>query len=461
MSKFENRLSEGSVVKQLMKFALPFIISNVIQSLYSVADMVIVGRFSGASSAISMSGVNLGSQVTMLVTNLVIGLAAGATVLIAQYLGANDRKSLKDTIGSLLTILLVSSVFVTILMVALRTPILRLIQTPEPAFEEAKSYLTVTSLGTIFIFMYNALSAILRGMGDSKRPLYFVCVAAVVNIGLDLLFVWGWGMKAFGAGLATIISQAISVLLCIIYLKRSDFIFDFNIKSFGFNLDKTKLLLKVGLPMSAQNVCTSISFLFLTTIVNILDPTAIASAAVGAVGKLNGFGVLPAFAMSNAISAMSAQNFGAGLQDRAVKTMKIGTAISFAISFAVFIFIRFFPEFFISLFTPDTAVIEQGVIYLKSFSYDYLLVPLMSGLNGLFIGAGHTTFSLFNGMISSILVRIPTCYLFGIALDMGLSGVGLGAPCATCAAFIIGIIYFFSGHWKKNKIISQEMLHEI
>ena len=455
MSKFETNLSEGNVVKQLMKFALPFIISNLIQSLYSVADMVIVGRFSGEMSAISMSGVNLGSQVTMLVTNLVIGLAAGATVLIAQYLGADDRRSLKATIGSLLTILLTSSVFVTIVMVVLRTPILQLIQTPAPAFEEARSYLTVTSLGTVFIFMYNALSAILRGMGDSKRPLYFVCVAAVVNIGLDLLFVWGLGMRAFGAGLATIISQAVSVILCIIYLKRSNFIFDFSIHSFGFDIDKTKLLLKVGVPMSAQNVCTSISFLFLTTIVNILDPTAIASAAVGAVGKLNGFGVLPAFAMSNAISAMSAQNFGAGLQDRAVKTMKTGTAISFTISLTVFLLIRFFPAFFINLFTTDTQVIEQGVIYLKSFSYDYLLVPLMSGLNGLFIGAGHTTFSLFNGIISSILVRIPTCYLFGILLNMGLSGVGLGAPCASAVAFIIALIYFTSGHWKKNKIIKQ------
>ena len=456
MSKFENKLSEGNVAKQLMKFALPFIISNLVQSLYSVADMIIVGRFSGASSAISMSGVNIGSQVTMLVTNLVIGLAVGATVLIAQYLGANDRKSLKDTIGSLLTILLASSVFVTIIMVVLRVPILNVIQTPQASFSEAKIYLTVTSLGTVFIFMYNALSAILRGMGDSKRPLYFVCVAAVVNIVLDLIFVAVFDMRALGAGLATIISQAISVILCIVYLKRSDFIFDFNLKSFGFDADKTKLLLKVGIPMSAQNVCTSISFLFLTTIVNILDPTAIASAAVGAVGKLNGFGVLPAFAMSNAISAMCAQNFGAGLQDRAVKTMKIGTAISFGISFAVFAIIRFFPDFFIGLFTPDTEVIRQGVIYLESFSYDYVFVPLMSGLNGLFIGAGHTTFSLFNGIVSSILVRIPTCYLFGIVLDMGLSGVGLGAPCASFMAFVIALIYFISGKWKTNHIIKRK-----
>jgi len=389
----------------------------------------------------------------MLVTNLVIGLAAGATVLIGQYLGADDRKSLKDTIGTLLTLLLVSSVAVTAVMVCLRVPILNLIQTPAPSFGEAKSYLTVTALGTVFIFMYNALSAILRGMGDSKRPLYFVCIAAVVNVVLDLILVGLFDMAAFGAGLATIASQAVSVVLCIVYLRKRKFIFDFNLRSFGFNKDKTKLLVRIGLPMSAQNVCTSISFLFLTTIVNMLDPTATASAAVGAVGKLNGFGVLPAFAMSNAISAMSAQNFGAGEQERAVKTMKIGTAISFGISFAVFMLVRFFPAPLLRLFANDAELIDAGVLYIRSFSFDYLFVPLMSGLNGLFIGSGHTTFSLINGMTSAILVRIPTCYLFGIVLDMGLPGVGLGAPCASFVAFAIGLIYYLSGKWKTNKII--------
>ena len=450
MSTIETNLSKGSVPKQLMKFALPFIISNLVQSLYSVADMIIVGQFAGT---VSMSGVNIGSQVTMLVTNLVIGLSAGATVLIGQYLGADDRKSLKDTIGTLLTLLLVSSIAVSAVMVILRVPILNIIQTPAPSFSEAKSYLTVTALGTVFIFMYNALSAILRGMGDSKRPLYFVCVAAIVNVVLDLLLVGVFEMAAFGAGLATIASQAVSVAMCIIYLRRRKFIFDFNLRSFGFNKAKTKLLVKIGLPMSAQHVCTSISFLFLTTIVNMLDPTATASAAVGAVGKINGFGVLPAFAMSNAISAMSAQNFGAGEQERAVKTMKIGTAISFGISFIVFLLVNIFPAQLLRLFDNNPELIEAGIVYIKTFSFDYLFVPLMAGLNGLFIGSGHTTFSLINGMTSALLVRIPTCYIFGIMLDMGLSGVGLGAPCASFVAFAIGLIYYMSGKWKENKII--------
>ncbi|MBQ7623970.1 MAG: MATE family efflux transporter [Clostridia bacterium] len=450
MNAFETDLSKGNVGKQLIKFALPFIISNLIQSLYSVADMIIVGQFAGTQS---MSGVNIGSQLSLLITNLVFGLGAGATVLIGQYLGANDRKALKETVGSLFTLLITLAAVLTFIMIGFRSTILNVIKTPLPAYAEAESYLIITSAGTIFIFMYNALSAVLRGMGDSKRPLYFVAIACFTNIFLDLLFVGKFKMKAFGAGLATVISQAVSVVLCINYLRHNDFVFDFGIKSFRFHPERTKMLLKVGVPMSVQNVCTTLSFLFLTAMVNILDPTAVASAAVGAVGKLNSFGVLPAFAMSNAISAMSAQNLGAGEIKRAVKTMEIGTGIGFAISAVVFLIARLFPAQLLSLFDKDPELIKAGVEYIKAFSYDYLLVPIFAGMNGLFIGAGHTTFSLFNGVFSSVIGRVPACYIFGMYLKMGLFGIGLGAPTATLLSIIIGFVYFFSGKWKVNKIV--------
>ena len=189
MSQFQRNLSEGNVAKQLIFFAVPFILSNLIQSLYNVADMIIVGQFSGT---VSMSGVNIGGQITFIITNLVIGLAAGATVLIAQYLGAGQQKELEETIGTLFTVLILAAVLFSALMIVLRVPILRLIQTPAESFDEANRYLTITMAGTIFIFGYNALSAVMRGMGDSKRPLYFVGVACAVNVGLDLLMVKQW-----------------------------------------------------------------------------------------------------------------------------------------------------------------------------------------------------------------------------------------------------------------------------
>lgn len=229
MSSFEKNLSEGNVAKQLVLFSLPFLASNIIQSLYSVADMLIVGRFSGTTS---MSGVNLGSQVTLILTNIVVGLCAGGTVLIAQYLGAKRRKDMQETTATLLTTLTIAAVAITVLMLILKKPILHLIQTPAESFAEADRYLTVTVLGLIFIFGYNVFSAVMRGMGDSKRPLYFVLIACITNVILDLVLVAGLKMGALGAAIATVFSQAVSMITCIVVMIRNDFVFDFKPSSF-------------------------------------------------------------------------------------------------------------------------------------------------------------------------------------------------------------------------------------
>ena len=450
MSRFEKNLSEGNVVKQLIMFSLPFLISNIIQSLYSVVDMVVVGKYAGT---ISMSGVNIGSQVTFLITNMVFGLCVGATVLIGQYMGCGNREAIKKTIGTLFTSLMVLAVVLTVVMIWLEEPILRLIKTPEEAFSEAKSYFFVTMLGTFFIFGYNALSAVMRGMGDSKNPLYFVAIACAVNIVLDVVLVAGFNMGALGAAVATVVSQAISMILCVVYLAKNEFIFDFKLQSFVPDYEKLKLLLKIGVPSSIQNTATSCSFLFLTALVNTIGVTA--SAAVGAVGKFNGFAILPGIAMSNAISAMAAQNIGAGKRDRAVSTMKTGLVIAMGISVLIFALAQIFPAAILSVFADknDPLSVEMtayGAEYLRVFSFDYLIAPAVFCLNGLFIGAGHTFFSLINGIISSLAVRIPACWVFGMAMNMGLRGVGLGGPVASFASLILAIWFFLSGGWKKE-----------
>ncbi len=448
MSKFEKNLSEGSVVKQLIMFSLPVLISNIIQSLYSTVDMLVVGQFAGPES---MSGVNIGGQVSFLMTNMVFGLSVGATVLIGQYMGANDRKLMKKTISTLFVSLFVAAIAITIITIGLQTPLLKLIQTPKESFAEAKSYFFVSMLGTVFIFGYNALSAIMRGMGDSKNPLIFVAIACGTNIVLDLLLVAVFDMGAAGAAIATVFSQALSMILCIVYLKRNNFIFDFSLQSFkGASLKQLKLILKIGIPTSIQNVATSTSFLFLTALVNSIGVTA--SAAVGAVGKLNGFAILPGVAMSTSVSAMAAQNIGAGKYDRAKSTMYTGMTIAMIISAIIFAFVAVFPEYCIGLFGDDPELIECGVKYMQAFKYDYFVAPLCFCLNGLFIGAGKTKFSLFNGIMSSILFRIPASYLFGMVMNMGLYGVGLGAPIASGASLLFGIIFFISGKWKSKAI---------
>lgn len=456
MKKFEKDLSQGNVMKQLIIFSLPFLISNIIQSLYGVADLIIVARYAGT---VSMSGVNIGSQITFIITNMVMGLSVGATVLIAQYLGAKDKKAMQETISTLFCSLLVAAVFMTIVMIALRDPVLRIIRTPEESYSEASSYYFVTMLGTLFIFGYNALSAVMRGMGDSRNPLIFVAIACVINVVLDYILVAKFGMGANGAAIATVVSQAISMILCIIYLKKNDFIFDFNLSSFRFHKERLKMLLKVGIPTSVQNVATGMSFLFLTTLANSIGVTA--SAAIGAVGKFNGFAILPAVAMSSSVSAMSAQNIGAGEIGRAKKTMFSGMLIAVVISYVIFALVKMYPSAVLKIFNDDPELLEQGTAYLKYYSFDYLIVPLIFCLNGLYIGAGHTTFSLINGIMSSILIRIPVSYLFGILMNMGMEGMGIAAPVASAVSFTVAAIYFFTGKWKhmvviRNRDVAQE-----
>lgn len=443
----QNNLSKGNVVKQLIFFALPFVISNLVQTLYSVADMIVVGHYNGT---VSMSGVNIGGQVTNLMTILAVGLNAGATVLIAQSVGAEKTKKLQKVIGTLFTSLIVLAVIMTALMLVFHIQILKLIKTPEESFKEASNYLNVTALGTIFIFGYNALSAIMRGMGDSRSPLYFVTIACFTNIILDILFVGGFHQGATGAGIATIISQALSMILCIIYLIRRKFVFDFRLKSFGIDREQLKALLKLGLPISVQNLIGSISFLFITSLVNSYGVTA--SAAVGAVGKYNGFAILPAIAMNAAISTMCAQNLGAGREDRARKTFITGMVISCIISYSIFVFTRLFPEEILGMFVKDEEMIRVGLPYLKAFSIDYMLVPIYFSMNGLFIGAGHTTYSLFSYILSGIIVRMPMAFLFSSVFHLGLFGVGLAIPAATLSSILLNLWFYSSGRWRKQTI---------
>jgi putative MATE family efflux protein len=449
----ENNLTEGSVVIQLIKFALPFMLSNLIQTLYNVADMLIVGNYTGTAG---ISGVNIGGQVTFIITNIVIGLSVGGTVVIAQYLGSGDRRGMSESIKTLITFLLVAAIVLTVSMILLADVVLKLLQTPPEAYEQAKNYLDITLSGTIFIFGYNAFSAILRGLGDSKRPLIFVTIACVVNIFLDLLLVGVFDMAAAGAAYATVASQALSMIACIIYLKRTDFDFDFKPSSFRFYKDRFFMLLKVGIPISIQNVITNFSFLVLTAIANGMGVSA--SAAVGIVGKYNGFAILPAIAVGSSVSAMVAQNMGAGMTDRAKKTFHTGYVLALSVSAAVFIVTQLIPEQILSLFGDDPEMIEAGVQYIRTFSLDYLIVPATFCLNGIITGSGHTVISSIGGIMGSIGFRIPMAILLGIVMDKGLLGLGLAAPAASLGASALMLVYYLTGKWKNSTVVRTQQI---
>ena len=448
MQKFEKNLTQGNVMRQLFVFSLPFLASNFLQAMYNAADTLIVSWFNEAST---VSGVANGGQITLLVTNFAIGFTVGGTVLIGQYFGAQKREELSKTIGTLFSILFILAIILSISVITFSGPILRLIRIPDEAFVEARRYLIICMSGTVFIFGYNAVAAVLRGMGDSKNPLFFVLISGVTNVILDIIFVGPCRLGAMGAAIATVMAQALSLMLSIIYLNKTGFVFEFKLKNFKVDLSKLKLLLKVGLPSSIQSLVVGFSFLLMMMLVNGFGVEA--SAAMGIVGKFNGFAILPALAMSSSVSSMVAQNLGAGKIDRAKKTMRSGIILSLPIGIFFAALSFFAPEALMSIFTTHTLVIARGVEYIRYFCLDYILVSIAFCITGLLMGAGMTKFTMINSMVNSLLLRIPLAYLFGITLHMGLTGIGLAAPVATVGMTIIAFTYYKTERWARQKLV--------
>ncbi len=447
MDNFHKDLTQGSVVKQLLRFAIPFMLSNLLQALYSVADMVIVGQFCGK---VGITGVSIGSQINILVTGAAMGLSIGGTVMIAQYGGQKRFDQQRKTIGNVTTLYLILSVIVTAVMLTVGRGLLVVLNTPQSAFTEAENYYNICMAGTVFMFLYNAISGVLRGMGDSKRPLWFVLIAAVTNIVLDLLLVGKFHMRAAGAAWATITAQALSVIISLIYLARNNFFSGYTLEDFKIEGQKLRSLVKIGLPSSVQSLVVSLSFLTLTALVNSLPNAEIASACQGIGGKINSFAILPALAISSAISSMAGQNIGAGEFKRAKKTMYVGMVMAFAISAVVFALVNLFPEFMIRLFDTEPELLEVGVPYLHWLTFDYLLVAIAFCINGLAIAAGSTHIALINAFFSSIFIRVPLAYLLVNMFGLGFNGVGMAMGFATVGSIVIGFIYVRSGKWKKR-----------
>lgn len=445
MNRLQQDFTEGSIGSHLVRFSVPFLLSNLLQALYNVADMLIVGLFYGEAS---VSGVNIGGQITNVVVMLVSGLTVGGTILVAQYFGARRHDDVQKTIGTLLSMLVIAGIVLSLLMLLCSDWMLRILDTPQEAYPEARAYLDICLLGTVFIFGYNAISSIQRGLGDSKRPLMFVAIACATNVVLDLFMVGTLRLGAAGAAWATIISQGLSMLLSVWYLMTHRFIFDFKPSSFRIRLDKVRLLVKLGLPSSVQSVVTSSSFLLMTALVNGFGVSA--SAAVGIAGKFNSFGILPAIAMSSAISSMVAQNIGAGYHERARKILWNGVGIALTFGLLVFLVAQAFPRQIFFLFGVEASTVDMGVPYMRAFSYDYLIVSVVFCINGLINGAGYTLYSLMTSMVSALILRVPVAW-FMSKTALGLAGVGMAAPAASCGALVLALAFYFSGKWKQSR----------
>lgn len=449
MAKLESDLTSGNVWKQMLVFAIPFFVGNLIQSLYSVVDLMIVSYFAGTNS---VAGVNTSGSVMIIITNLATGIAAGGTVMVGQFLGAGQREKIRQAISTLFLTLFGLAAILAVGLLAAAHPLLRMLNTPVEAYTESYGYLVVSLIGIVFIFGYNAVSAVIRGMGDGKTPLYFVIVACVVNILLDFLFVTGLGWGATGAGIATVIAQAVSMTSCILYLIRNDFVFDFKRKSFSFDREMFQSLMRVGLPNGVQHAATNLSFLVMMAMVNAVGGVA-ANAAVGIVGKFNGFALLMQVAFSTAASAMISQNIGADQMWRAKKVLQCCLILCSLTSLFTYVLAYMFPEEIMLLFGAKPDVVAEGVIYMSAFRYEYVFVPIIIAFNAMFLGNGSGWVLLVTNLCSAFLVRIPAAFYLGTTQGFGLYGIGLAVPIASCVGAILVILFYYTKGWRKNTLV--------
>ncbi|HPX03206.1 MAG TPA: MATE family efflux transporter [Synergistaceae bacterium] len=444
----ERSLTEGNITTQLILFAIPYMSANLLQALYGAVDTVVVGHFTNAAG---LSAAAIGSQFMFLINGIIIGLSMGGTILIARYFGARSDKDIKETIGTMFTLFAIVSIILTLVMFAFVKPLVSIIQTPPEAVSQTEGYIFISSAGISFMFAYNALSAMLRGFGDSKSPLIFVAIASVCNVIGDLIFVAVFKMGAPGAALATILSQGLSAVLAVIYLKKQNFHFDFKLSSFRIKAEKLKNLLYIGLPVSVQMSMTTVSFMFIMATVSIMGGV-VASAAIGITSKINGFVMLPPVAFSAAISAMVSQNMGANRPKRAVRCLYTGIIVTLVFGVISFSLLQFYPAHVIEIFTPESELIYATSQYLKSFSIDCILVCFVFCLNGFFNGCGHTRFSMVNNLMAAFLLRVPATWFISKMPGADLFSVGFATPLSSLLSITVGIIYLRSGKWRKLKL---------
>ncbi len=452
----ENQLLHGNIFSALIRFALPFLAAALLQQLYGTVDALAVGRLS-ADTAAGLSAITTGSQITYMLTTLVLGIGTGGTVLIGQYVGSAQKEKIARTIGTMFPLFAIIGVVLSAVLICLAGPIIRLMQVPEAAVASAKQYLIICGAGFLFVTGYNMVSGILRGLGDSKTPMLLVAIACVINIVGDIVLVGPFQMGVAGAAVSTIVAQGFSFICSLFILhRRKDFPIQLKFRNFRMRKEQNLLLLKIGAPIAFQDFCIAISFSMISAFVNRLGLAQ--SACVGVSNKVTGFAMLVSTAFMSAIAAMAAQNMGNNQPKRASQTLIWGMSISAVISFCAALLIELFPAQVLGLFTNDPDVIAQGVLYTRSNIIDVALVPFVFCMNGFFSGCGHSTFSMTNSLISTFCVRVAGTLLISLIPGTTMFHVGLAAPAASVVQIIIETIYLSSGRWKHNGILEASQL---
>jgi len=439
-------LTKGAPGKQIFIFALPMLLGNVFQQLYNIVDTIIIGRYIG-TNALAAAGASF--PVIFVLISLVVGITTGTTIIISQYYGAKDYEKVKRAIDTAFIILFFGSIILTILGLVFIGPIWRLLALPEHLVADATLYFNIFAMGLILMFGYNGVSAVLRGLGDSKTPLYFLIIATILNIFLDLLFVlvFKWGIA--GVAIATVVAQGISFGLSVIYLNRYHQLIRVSYSGLVFDRDIFRKSLRIGIPTGLQHTFVSLGMMALLRIVNGFGTNTIAAYTIA--GRIDSFAALPAMNFSMALSTFVGQNLGANKPERVReglrKTMGMTTIISLAVTVAAWLFGREMMR----VFTPDPEVIEIGYEYLVIVSSFYVLFSGMFTINGVMRGAGDTLIPMFITLFSLWIFRIPGSYL--LSLKMGTNGIWWGIPLAWFFGWLFSYIYYKSGRWRSKVVV--------
>lgn len=439
----EKNLTTGDVFKTILSFSLPFLLAYFLQTLYGLADLFIIGQFNGVEST---TAVSIGSQVMHMITVMIVGLAMGSTVMIGKAIGADKKEDAAKAIGNTVTLFMGVSLTATVLLLLLVRTIVNVMSTPEEAVKGTMIYLTICFIGIPFITAYNIISSIFRGMGDSKSPMYFVAVACAANIILDYLFIGALGLGPAGAALGTTISQTISVLVSFWIMKKKKS--GISMKKSYFKPQKAIMgqLLKVGVPVALQDGFIQISFLIITIIVNQRGLND--AAAVGIVEKIISFLFLVPSSMLSTVSALAAQNIGAGKHDRAKQTLGYAVSMCVAFGLLVVVVMQFSAEQFVGLFSANSEVIRLGGEYMHGYRWDCVLAGIHFCFSGYFCAYGLSSFSFLHNSVSIICARIPLAYLASKYFPDTLLPMGLATATGSLISVIICIAVFL---WMQRK----------
>ena len=433
----EKDLTTGSVLKNIVFFSLPYLLSYFLQTLYGMADLFIIGQFNGVDR---ITAVSVGSQVMHMLTVMIVGLAMGATVTIGKAIGGKKLEQASVTVGNTITLFMGVSIVMTAVLLLLVKPIVAVMSTPAEAVSETVIYLTICFIGIPFITAYNIISSIFRGLGDSKSPMYFIAIACVANIILDYLFIGGLHMGAAGAALGTTLSQTISVIVALCVVLRRETGITLKKQYFKPQMGTMGQILGIGIPVALQDGFIQIAFIVITVIANRRGLND--AAAVGIVEKFISIVFLVPSTMLSTVSALSAQNIGAGKHERASATLRYAIMIAVGFGIVVAVITQFTGRDIVGIFTNDGSVIVLGDQYLRSYIWDCVFAGIHFSFSGYFCAYGMSGISFLHNVLSIICVRIPGAYFASLYYPDTLYPMGFAAPGGSLLSVIICVIAF-------------------